>query len=57
MEKIKHKGILKAILERAYLEDPNWTALKTAELAQQLGVGFKKVYKWNWERKKKDLRR
>ena len=46
----------KAVLENAYLKDPNWDTLRTAELAQQLGVGYKKVYKWNWERKKKELR-
>ena len=25
------------------------------ELADQIGVPFTKVYKWNWERKKKEL--
>ena len=53
---IKLKGMQKAVLENAYLKDPNWDTLRTAELAQQLGVGYKKVYKWNWERKKKELR-
>ena len=54
LEQIRTKSIAKALLEREYLADPNWTTLKTAEIAQQLGVHFKKVYKWNWERKKKD---
>ena len=56
LDSIKLKGMQKAFLENAYLENPNWDTLRTAELAQQLGVGYKKVYKWNWERKKKELR-
>ena len=54
LEQIRTKSIYKASLEREYLANPNWTTLKTAEIAQQLGVNFKKVYKWNWERKRKD---
>ena len=50
------KEAAKATLERAYLQDPNWTVEKIVEIAMQLGCGYKKVYKWHWDRKKKDHR-
>ena len=43
------------ILERHYLENSNWSRQKIENLAAQLSLPHKKIYKWNWERKKKEL--
>ena len=42
-------------MERDYRENANWTKSQIDRLARQLGIPYKKVYKWNWERKKKEL--
>ena len=54
LQRILEKGAEKAVLERAYLQDPNWKGEKIVEIARQLGCGYKKVYKWHWDRKKRD---
>ena len=54
LQRIMNKEATKAILERAYLQDPNWTIGKMVEIARQLGCGYKKIYKWHWDRKKRD---
>lgn len=46
----------RACLEARYRRDPNWTNLDIQELADLIKIPFSKVYKWNWERKKKDER-
>ena len=40
-------------LEREYEINPNWSNQKIGELSTRLGLGRTKVYKWNWDRKKK----
>jgi len=44
----------KDMLEAHYLANPNWSNQEIQELADSIGVNFTKVYKWNWERKKKE---
>lgn len=39
-----------------FKQNPNWTADYVEELAHQLGCKPKKVYKWNWDRKKKVIK-
>ena len=41
------------VLEREYNANPNWDSQKLAELGRELGVPKVKVYKWNWDRRKK----
>lgn len=42
------------ILELRYQVDPHWTNEEIEEMAERVGVSFTKIYKWNWERKKKE---
>lgn len=37
-----------------YTENVNWSNEEIEEMAKQVGVSFTKIYKWNWERKKKE---
>ena len=41
------------ILEAEFQKDPRWTLKQSKALAQQLNVSQTKVYKWGYERKKK----
>ena len=41
------------MLEFEYEKDPNWNTEKISSLARRLKLKHTKVYKWNWERKKK----
>ena len=41
------------ILEEEFKKDPNWNKDKQFEIGKVLNVPAHKVYKWNWERKKK----
>ena len=43
------------LLERAYQQNANWGNQEFDELAERLNISRSKVYKWNWDRKKKDL--
>ena len=45
-----------AVLETSFTEGANWSKQKTQELADRLELTCKRVYKWNWERKKKELK-
>ena len=42
------------MLEAHYQANPHWTNQQIQDLADAIGVNFTKVYKWNWERKKKE---
>ena len=44
-----------AVLEQAYLQNANWSREHTQRLAAQLGLSYRKVYKWLWGRNKKEL--
>ena len=52
------KGRLNAeqqqILELEYQKQQNWGTEKIKELANRLNLGRTKVYKWNWDRRKKE---
>ena len=45
------------VLENAFLVDPNWSKRYVKELALSLQLNRVKVYKWHWDRKKKELAR
>ena len=45
-----------AVLETSFTEGASWSKQKIQELADRLQLTNKRVYKWNWERKKKELR-
>ena len=37
-----------------YLKDQDWSQARVSEIAEKLGLGRTKVYKWHWDRKKKN---
>lgn len=41
------------ILEAEFQKDPSWTLKQSKALARQLNISQTKVYKWGYERKKK----
>ena len=41
------------VLEREYHANPNWDSQKITELADELNLARVKIYKWNWDRRKK----
>ena len=41
------------ILEQNYQVNPNWSNETIVMLSERLGVTRTKIYKWNWDRKKK----
>ena len=43
------------ILEKHFQENPNWTNKEIMSLSKQFNTPSKKIYKWNWDRKKKEL--
>ena len=40
------------ILEDAFTKKANWDKKEVSEIAKKLGLKSRKVYKWNWDRKK-----
>lgn len=42
-------------LEENFQKNNNWDADLTDKIAAQLSLTIQKVYKWNWDRKKKEL--
>ncbi|CDW74395.1 UNKNOWN [Stylonychia lemnae] len=41
-------------LQQYYEKNPNWSKQFIYHLASQLNLSYKKIYKWNWDRKKRD---
>lgn len=44
-----------AILEAEFQKNANWTSKDMAKLSTRLAVEKSKIYKWNWDRKRKEL--
>ena len=44
----------RSFLEHQYLQNQDWSKQEISQFASHLGMPFTKVYKWKWERKKKD---
>ena len=42
------------ILEAEFLKDPRWSLAQSKALAKKLNISQTKVYKWGYERKKKE---
>ena len=42
------------ILEQAWCKDPNWTREIIDDLTKRLGISRVKLYKWTWDRRKKE---
>ena len=42
------------ILENEFQRDHNWSTAKIKEIAVRVQLGRVKVYKWSWDRKKKE---
>ena len=42
-------------LEEAFLSNANWSNEKICQLAEQFDITTTKVYKWNWDRKRKQM--
>ena len=43
------------ILEAEYQKDPNWTHEKYMVLCSRLQTSKARIYKWNWDRKRRDM--
>ena len=43
----------KSILKQNFDKNPNWDGKKIQELATELDLPRIKVYKWNWDHKRK----
>lgn len=41
------------ILNRYFKQSPKWNKQHTKKIAKELGLNRYKVYKWNWEQRKK----
>ena len=41
------------MLESKYLMQPNWTTAQMKQLARQMNLSRVKIYKWNWDRKRR----
>ena len=44
------------MLEIEYERNPNWVTRDITNIAQRLQLSRTKIYKWHWDRKKKDER-
>ena len=42
-----------SVLKAEFAKSHDWSAAKTTELANQLGLKRTKVYKWNWDKRKR----
>ena len=42
------------ILESEFMRDHNWSTAKIKAIAERIQLGRVKVYKWSWDRKKKE---
>ena len=45
------------ILEHEFSKNPNWSKNYIKVIAQKTGIDARKVYKWNWDKKKLISRR
>lgn len=43
------------VLEQKYLRGSQWSTAEMKELAEKLGISRTKVYKWSWDRKRKEI--
>lgn len=43
------------VLETEFQKNANWTGRDMAKLSTRLAVEKSKIYKWNWDRKRKEL--
>ena len=43
------------MLEVEFQKNANWTGKDMAKLGRKLDVQKSKIYKWNWDRKRKEL--
>ena len=43
-----------AAMEAEWQRDLTWTSTRISSIAKSLGLGRTKVYKWTWDRKKKE---
>ena len=60
--KASNKGVIRRqrltaeqhrLLEAEFQKDPNWSIKKTRELSVNLDLDRTKIYKWNYDRKRK----
>ena len=44
-----------ALLETEYVRDSNFSSSRITALATRLQLGRTKIYKWSWDRRKKEI--
>ena len=42
-------------LEQRFQRNANWSTEYVKDLANRLNITFQKVYKWNWDRRQKEI--
>ena len=43
-----------ALLEHEYQRNSNWSTARITQIAKRLKLNRTKIYKWSWDRKKKE---
>ena len=43
------------LLEIEFQRNPNWTSAQVKAIAERMELSRVKVYKWGWDRKKKEI--
>lgn len=43
------------VLEQEFQKNANWSSREIAKLSKRLGLSRSKIYKWNWDRKRKTI--
>jgi hypothetical protein len=43
------------ILQNEYIKNPDWTRCFMKQLSEKVGLKASQVYKWNWDKKKKEI--
>ena len=54
MRRLRMTAEQTAAMEAEWQRDLTWTSSRISSIAKRLGLGRTKVYKWTWDRKKKD---
>lgn len=43
------------VLEQEFEKNANWSSREIAKMSKRLGLSRSKIYKWNWDRKRKTI--
>ncbi|CDW77671.1 UNKNOWN [Stylonychia lemnae] len=52
--KVRKSKLVYETFDAHYRSNPNWSRDLVVQLSQELGLTTQQVYKWNWDKKKRD---